>query len=88
MLVVMPPLLSALVRDFLASERLKLRRWLVDRIRCELDLDDREAEAAVAAVEAAGLVRVVEISHYDCAAQEMTRELAVAPGAAVIRAAG
>lgn len=76
----MRPSVLALVRDFCAVERLKLRRYLVDRMRCELDLSSAEAEREIAAMEEAGWIRPVEISHYDPAIEDITAEPAVVPG--------
>jgi len=73
----MRTLILALVRDFCCEERLKLRRFLIDRIRWELDLNLDEAEREVACLEADGLIRPVEISHYDSASEDITIEAAV-----------
>jgi hypothetical protein len=67
----------ALVRDFCLSERLKLRRYLLDRLRCELDLSPGEAELEVAELVVGAWIRLVEISHYDPAAEDVTVEAAV-----------
>ena len=76
----MRPLVLAQVRNFCAVERFKLRRYLIDRLRCECDLRSREAEAEVAALEAEGWIRPVEISHYDPASEDVTIEAAVVAG--------
>ena len=69
-----------LVQHFYASERVKLRRYLSDRIRFELDLSSDEVEAEVAALIADGWIRLVDISHYDPAAADVTVEAAVTAG--------
>ena len=76
----MRPLILALVRNFCAAERFKLRRYLIDRLRCECDLRPDEAEAEVAALEAEGLIHPIEISHYDPASEDVTVEAAVIAG--------
>lgn len=76
----MRPLVLALVRNFCTVERFKLRRYLVDRLRCECDLRPHEAEAEVAALEAEGWIRPIEISHYDPASEDVTLEPAVIAG--------
>ena len=63
-----------LVYDFCVAERLKLRRFLIDRMRCELDLSLDEAEAVVLALKADGWIRMVDISHYDPAVEDVTVE--------------
>jgi len=68
------------VRDFCATERLKLRRYLLDRLRTELDLSDAEAEQELLALEGEGLIRAVEISHYDSALEDIASEPAVLAG--------
>ena len=65
------------VRKFCATERLKLRRYLIDRLRCELDLSDAEAEQELMTLEGAGLIRAVDISHYDPALEDIASEPAI-----------
>ena len=65
------------VREFCATERLKLRRYLIDRLRCELDLSDAEAEQELMTLEGAGLIRAVDISHYDPALEDIASEPAI-----------
>ncbi len=76
----------SVIQRFCDEERLKLRRYLIDRLRCELDLSDHEAERELLALEAEGLVRAVEISHYDPALEDVTTEPAILPGPALARA--
>jgi len=70
----------AIVRDFCATEPLKLLRYLIDRLRCELDLSTDEIEHELRQVMADGWIRFVDISHYDPAIEDMTAETAVMPG--------
>ena len=74
------PHVVAVVREFCATERLKLRRYLIDRLRCELDLSDDEAEDELQALEATGLIRAIDNSHYDPALEDITTEPAVLAG--------
>ena len=70
----------AVVRDFCATEPLKLLRYLTDRLRCELDLSSDEIEHELRQIMAEGWICFVDISHYDPAIEDMTAETAVAPG--------
>ena len=82
------PHVISVVRDFCATERLKLRRYLIDRLRCELDLSDIEAEQEVAALEGAGLIRAIDISHYDPALEDIASEPAILAGPELLARAG
>jgi len=76
------------VREFCVTERLKLRRYLIDRLRCELDLSDAEAEQELLALEGAGLIRAVNISHYDPALEDIASEPAILADADLLARAG
>jgi hypothetical protein len=76
----MRALIIAIAQDFCATERMKLRRYLVDRLRCELDLSGIEAEAALAWLLGEGWLRAVEISRYDPALEDIATEPAVLAG--------
>jgi hypothetical protein len=73
----MPDLLWTVLHNFSSEERVKLRRYLVDRLRCELGLSQDQALREVAALEARGVVVPIDISHYDPAAQDITIETAL-----------
>jgi hypothetical protein len=75
----------SVIQRFCAEERLKLRRYLIDRLRCELDLSDLEAESELQALEGEGLIRAVEISHYDPALEDIATEPAILPGSGLAR---
>lgn len=78
----------AVIREFCACERLKLRRYLIDRLRCELDLSEAEAERELLTLEGEGLLQAVEISHYDPAIDDVATEPAVLPAGSLLARAG
>ena len=82
------PHVISVVREFCASEPLKLRRYLIDRLRCELDLSEVEAEAEIVELEAEGFIRAIDISHYDPALEDIAIEAAILPGADLLAQAG
>ena len=78
----------AVVREFCTTEPLKLLRYLTDRLRCELDLSTDEIEHELRQAMADGWIRLVEISHYDPAIEDMTAETAVTPGPRLVDRGG